>query len=827
MKNHNILEKFSWHFKNTLKASADSAKVFGHTAIEPAHLFCALLEERGSVGGELLNGLKLDSEKIKLLLETSQNAIFNDDGLAPEFSATAKKIIEQSARLAYLHKHKYIGTEHLLSALAQSADPLIAKILATTGIAESQLLKQTEAILKSASKLPEVVENFKDSNKANFDEDDKADTAGSALDFFGRNLCDDKIQAGIDPVIGREKEISRIIEILSRRSKNNPLLLGDPGVGKTAIIEGLAKKIHAGEVPDILLDKKIYSLDLAAVIAGTSYRGEFEARMKEIIWEAESRPEVILFIDEIHQIVGAGSASGSMDAGSVLKPALARSSLHVIGATTFQDFRKTLENDAALTRRFQTLIIEEPSAETAKAMLIGVKKYFELFHQVEITDEAIKTAVDLSQKYLPEKFLPDKAIDLIDEASAGLKANRRPTKTEQGIKDIAKAMKLLENDLHRLILEQDFNGALGIKNSLEKVSDQVEKLKYKNSQEKNRSRGQIKAGHIAQIVAKITGIPADSLLRPELKTVLLLERELKREIIGQNSALSTLGAYLKRAKAGLSPDNRPLASFMFIGPSGVGKTHTAKLLAKKFFGDEKALIKIDMSEYGEKFNASKLIGAPAGYVGYKESGQLTEKIKHRPYSLVLFDEIEKANPDIFDLLLSVLEDGYLTDAAGAKINFRNTIIVMTSNLGSQFYNGRSNIGFGGDSAKNDTEQKVMGEVKRWFKPEFLNRLDKIICFNNLTVADLEKIIALELAKLAVKIKSDKGLSLSIKPAVYSALVRQIQTTGDSGNNQGARSIRAVIRDAVETPLADRLLRQKIVGKKTLLLGIKNGIITLS
>ncbi|MFA6526019.1 MAG: ATP-dependent Clp protease ATP-binding subunit [Candidatus Buchananbacteria bacterium] len=837
---NNILEKFSWHFRNTLRTSAENAKLFGHNLVEPAHILYSLLEERGSVGAELLIGLKLDSEKVKLILETSQNAVFRDDAPLPEFSEPAKKIIEKAVKSAYLNKHKYIGTEHLLSALIESSDPLISRILIESGIIQSHLLKQTESILKSASKLPDVLENFKENSKTQSEDDEKSDASG-ALDFFGRNLCEDKIQSGIDPVIGREKEISRIIEILSRRGKNNPLLLGDPGVGKTAIIEGLAKKIHEGKVPDILLDKKIYTLDLASIIAGTSYRGEFEARLKEIIWEAESRPEVILFIDEIHQIVGAGSASGSLDAANVLKPALARASLHVIGATTFQDFRKSLENDPALTRRFQTIIIDEPSSDTAKDMLFGIKKYFEDFHQVEIIDEAVKTAVDLSQKYLPEKFLPDKAIDLIDEAAAGLKANRKPTKTEQAVKEISADMKQLENDLHRLILAENFDGALNIKNSIIKVRDQVEKLNARVNNEKKLVRGQVNAENIAAIVAKITGIPTDDLLRPEIKKVLALEKELKAEIIGQDKALADLGAYLKRAKAGLSPDNRPLASFMFVGPSGVGKTHTAKLLAKKFFGDEKALIKIDMSEYGEKFNVSKLIGAPAGYVGYKESGQLTEKIKHRPYSLVLFDEIEKANPEIFDLLLSVLEDGYLTDAAGSKINFQNIIIIMTSNLGSQFYGGQSHIGFGarlpalegaadcgqGNAGKDSAEQKVLGEVKRWFKPEFLNRLDKIICFNNLLQADLEKIVKLELDKLIKKIRTEKSIALNVSSNIYGLLAQQVQKQGESGDNRGARQIRTVIRDTVETPLADALLRKKIPVGKTLRLGIKNGIITLS
>jgi len=826
------LKKFSLHFQQILKNSAEIAKESGHNDIEPAHLFFALLKERGCIAGEFLLSFKLAPEVIKNLILANKNANFTDKVVEPKFSEASKNLLTQAIKIAYLNKHKYIGTEHLLTALLQTNDQLVKKILTQTRLSQVELERQAQAILKTTSKLPEIIESFKNSQAATEEIDEMAEPAGP-LDYFGRNLCDAKIQADIDPVIGRENEISRIIEILCRRHKNNPLLLGDAGVGKTAIIDGLAKKIMQGEVPEVLLGKKIYTLDLAALVAGTSFRGEFEARLKEVLEEIYSRPEVILFIDEIHQIVGAGSASGSMDAANILKPALARGEIRIIGATTFGDFRKSMENDPALERRFQIIRIEEPDGATAKNILTGIKQFFEKFHRVAITPEAIEAAVSLSQKYLPEKFLPDKAIDLIDEAAAGIKANRRPSKTEAEIKAVTESIKKLETDLHQLIASDNFADALALKNNLLAIREQIKKLQARAEQEKNQLRGQVEPMAIAKIIAKSTGIPADDLLLPDVKRALALERELKKQLIGQDTALASVSAFLKRARAGLSPENKPLASFMFAGPSGVGKTYLAKILARQFFGDDKALIKIDMSEYGEKFNVSKLIGAPAGYVGYKESGQLTERIKHRPFSLVLFDEIEKANPEIFDLLLQVLEDGYLTDAAGTKINFQNTIIILTSNLGREYWSGKSDIGFGSsnkptvEKTLSASEQKTLSEIKKWFKPEFINRLDQIICFNNLSPADLEKITALELDKLVERLIREKNLILQYGDGVVSTIAKQAHKQNSPSDNRGARGVKTAIRDLVETPLADKLLKEKIVAGKTLRLEAKNGIINIS
>lgn len=817
----NSLEKFSWHFRNALKTAMATATELGQTKVEPAHLLYGLLLERGSIAGEFLHGLKIDPLIVRTYLETHFSAVMTDIAVLPDFSADGKKAIERATLLAFQNKHLYIGTEHLLVALNSLADPAIIEILKINNLNPAEIIVQASTILKSTGKFSDILNDFRESEKKLDDELNKLENSGP-LEYFGKNLCSEAAQAKIDPVIGRENEILRLVEILSRRNKNNPLLLGDPGVGKTAIVEGLAKRITEGNVPDILTDKKIYAIDLASVVAGTSYRGEFEARLKEIIAEATERPEVILFIDEIHQLIGAGSASGSMDAANILKPALARGEIKVIGATTFADYRKTIENDQALGRRFQVIKVEEPSDDDAKNILLKNKHFFESYHGVALSEQAVFAAVDLSQKYISEKFLPDKAIDLIDEAMAKEKISRPPTVLEKTLKDLSRSVVELETELNQLLNTEKFDEAIGLRAKLESLDIKTQELKTKWQNEKTKLVGVISEKEIAKIVSRATGIPTDEILVDDKKRALRLEKELNQEIIGQKEALSEIGYYLKRAKAGLAPVSRPLASLLFVGPSGSGKTYTAKILAEKFFGDSKALLKIDMSEFGEKFNASKLIGAPAGYVGYKESGLLTEKIKHRPYSLVLFDEIEKANPEIFDLLLQVLDEGTLTDATGTKINFKNTIIIMTSNLGSEFYNGKSSIGFSSDIKTK--QAKVAAEAQKWFRPEFVSRLDQIICFNELTDKDLMKIADLELEKLTARLKKEKNLSLKFPDNLASDLIANLKKDNQKTD---ARRVKAQISKQVERELVERLLTAEMAEGKVLRFKAKNGIITLS
>lgn len=803
-------EKFSNNYKKSLKTAAELAADLSHQLINPGHILYGLTSQKGSVGAELLTSLEIKIEDIKNNLATITNLDSQVElKTAPKFSLTAKKVIQKSIKIAYLNEHKYIGTEHLLAAILEVADTETEKLFSSLKIPKNNITQQVVALLKSASKIPDLTETFKVVEEIDEETEsgDYLEKRQSVLDLFGTELTAKRMQKKLDPIIGREEEIMRIIHILSRRNKNNPIILGEPGVGKTAIVEGLAKKIAEGQVPEALLHKKIYALDLTSTVSGTMYRGEFEGRIKQIIDEARNRSEVILFIDEIHNIVGTGSASGSMDAANILKPALARGEIRCIGATTFSDYRKSIENDPALNRRFQPVKLTEPSSLQAQAILHGLKNHFEAFHQVAISDEAIDFAIALSQKYITDKFLPDKAIDLIDEASAAIRINKKPSILEQKIKALRLNIADLQKKKSQAVLDEDYDLAIKLKNQSQELEDNLIQLENKILAQKEKMIGVIYGADIAKIVARSTGIPTEDLLAPEKRRLMRLDSLLQKKVIGQDEAINLMAQFIKRSKAGLTPENKPLASFLLVGPSGTGKTHTARVLAEELFGSSDALIKIDMSEYSEKFNSSKLIGAPAGYVGYKESGHLTEKVKHKPYSLVLFDEIEKANPEIFDLLLQVLEDGYLTDAAGTKINFRNTIIIMTSNLGSHYFQGKNEaIGFVSDgqkTAKNPLTEKIMAGIKDFFKIEFINRLDEIICFSPLTKNDLEKITQLALADLTLRL-SHKGIKTEFDQTSVKFIAKQAQTA-----DQGARSIKKVIQKTIESIIAQKILENEI------------------
>ncbi len=819
------LEKFSFHFKNSLLTAGKLAGEFGHQLIEPLHIFYGILNERGSIAGEFLINLKFDLIDIKSFIQTEFNSQLTDQLIIAELSPLSKTIIIKALKNAYEYKSSYTGTEHLLKALLSINDTKVNKLLKKYNFNPLQLSQQTSLILKTTAKLPEILENFKDSSDKQKNEYNYKENS-NILDYFGKNLTNSDFAEKIDPVIGRETEIKRIIEILGRRSKNNPLLIGEPGVGKTAIIEGLAKKIALSQAPSNLNNKKIYSLDLSSIVAGTSFRGEFESRLKDIIAEVENRDDVILFIDEIHQIIGGGSASGSMDAANILKPALARGEIKIIGATTYHDYRKSIENDKALARRFQAVKINEPSPNQATQILLGIKSYLENFHQVRISPEAIIASVELSHRYLNDKFLPDKAIDLLDEASSALKTNKKISATELALKEISQKSFELKKDIHNLIIEENFEQASEIKKSIITLEQQLIKINKKIASEKLKKASEVKAKDIEKLITKITGIPINEVTKSNKKKIIKLEKTLKKEIIGQDLALNSILKHLKLNAIGLSSDLKPLASLLLIGPSGVGKTYTAQVLAKEFFGSEQALIRLDMSEYSEKFNASKLIGAPAGYVGYKESGQLTEKIKRQPYSLILLDEIEKADQSIFNLLLQIFDNGYLTDASGELINFRNTIIIMTSNIGAEFYNDKKNIGFEKYSTQASNQEKLISkELKKHFKPEFLNRLNDIIFFNQLTEADLKTIIEKELIDITEKIARQNQVKIIIEKNIEKELIKIISK--DQPEKLNARLVQNQVKLLLENILIEKLINKPPLKLKTLRLKAKNGIITLT
>ena len=810
----NILNKFTFHAKKALVDAQDLAFVLKKNRVEPLFLLYILAKEKGSLAAEVLNKNGMKPEIIKKYLTDQeiptiiQRNIIEREKL-PQLSESANKIIEQAAKIAFKYRHKYVGTEHFLTSLIKTEDTELKKFFTNQKIDLINLDQQLTTVLKSTSKFPDLASGktqLPDNEMEKVLAENQIDQ--SALGAFTTNLTDKKIQKNIDPVIGRENEISRIIQILSRRTKNNPILLGDAGVGKTAIVEGLAKKIMNSEVPDVLLNKKILNLDLGSVVSGTMYRGEFENRIKQIIAEVKKDPNIILFVDELHTIIGAGAATGSMDAANLFKPELARGNLRMIGATTLEEYKKHVESDPALERRFQPVNIEEASLEETKKILIGIKENYEKYHQVKITNEALQAAIDLSHRYIQDKLLPDKAIDLVDEAAAGLKVSQMKNTSIKKIIVLEKDLIKLQRRKDQAVLDENFDEALNLRKSEDEILKKLKKLKDKEQDEKKEIYGTITQKEIADIVSKMTNIPLQELLVEEKVKLAKLEERLEKRIVGQDEALKIIADSIRRSRVGITDPRRPLASFIFLGPSGVGKTETAKVLAREIFEDENALIRIDMSEFAESFNVSKLIGAPAGYVGYKEGTKLTDAVKRRPYSVVLFDEIEKAHPEVFNLLLPILEDGHLTDAIGKKINFKNTIIIMTSNIGLKEFNQQAEIGFSldSDSEKKTAEKnydklknKINSELKERFRPEFLNRLDKIVIYKPLDEKSAIKIASLQLDELKERTLR-QGYNLKITPSVEKLIVKLGFTP-----KEGARTIRRTIQEYIESPLAKKIL----------------------
>ncbi len=839
-----ILKKFTYHFRQVIYKAYRMAKSSPKKIITPEYLLWGLLQQKGSLAAELLKKFNL---KVKLTSVTnypvhSSPPNFEQTDLFP-FSPEAQRVIERAVLTAAHYAHHYVGTEHLLASLLKSGDESIRSIFKLQNIPFAKLKEQVDIVLNSTSRFPELAESvgvradgeqeeeteLPQRSKPNASETPEyTDTEDSsehapqtpikekpssrkkksktpALDFFANNLTTAEAQRRIDPVIGREKEIARIIQILGRRTKNNPILLGEPGVGKTAIIEGIAKRIWEGDVPEELAGKKIYSLDISLLVAGTIYRGEFESRIKQVIDEIKQDPSIILFIDEIHNIIGAGSSSGSLDAANILKPELARGTIRCIGATTYAEFKRYIENDTALERRFQPIHIQEVSPDEAKEILRGLRPSYERHHKIKISDEAIDAAVSLGIRFLPEKFLPDKAIDLIDEAASRMKMNAPRSPRAKEAHDLKRKIELMREQKQRAVAEENFPRALSLKEQEMKLAEKLEEVEQKREEEGYRA--QITERDIITVLSDMTNIPVDQMTQwVRNKTILRLLPILKRGIIGQEEALREIAATLKRAHAGLAGHARPLGSFLFLGPSGVGKTEVAKVLAEALFGSRDALIRFDMSEFSESFNISKLIGAPAGYVGYHEGGKLTELIRRRPHSIILFDEIEKAHPDVFNILLQVLEDGHLMDASGKRVNFKNTIIILTSNIGLEQFNHDAAIGFSaeedGEKSFSNTVTEVMEEMKQAFRPEFINRIDKIITFHPLSERHLRKIAAMQLDILKQRL-SDQRLSLTWEKEVPAFIARE-----GFSPEEGARGIRKYVEETISDAIADFILKGK-------------------
>lgn len=782
---------FTTKANEVLNLAIKSAQAYGHNYIGTEHILIGLLSTDSTIPALTNNNITYEGVD-RLIRE--EIGVGNPTSLTPDdFTPRAKRIIEISFQIARTMRNSYVSVEHLLAALLKEDDSYAVKFINELGTDSQRVFDDLISDLSSNS----YGSNPQSSSKK------KGKSKTPTLDEFGKNLTELAKQGKIDPVIGREKEIERVIQILSRRNKNNPCLIGEPGVGKTAIAEGLALKIVNGEVPEMLANKTIYSLDLTSMVAGTKYRGDFEERIKKAMDEVKDNKDVILFIDEIHNIMGAGAAEGAVDAANILKPSLARGEIQVIGATTISEYRKNIEKDAALERRFQPVTVGEPTEEETVEILKGLRDKYEAHHKVKITDDAINSAVKLSSRYINDRFLPDKAIDLIDEAASVVRLNAYTL--PQNLKDMEEEIKRLNAEKQDAVNNQKFEEAAKIRdkaNELNKLLDD-EKSKWRNSS--NHDVKAVSSDEIAQVVSQWTGVPVNQLTKEESERLLNMEKILHERIVGQDKAVSAISKAIRRGRVGLKNPNRPIGSFIFLGPTGVGKTELCKSLAEAMFGDENAIIKLDMSEYMEKHTVSKLIGAPPGYVGFDEGGQLTEKIRRKPYSVVLFDEIEKAHPDVFNMLLQILEDGVLTDSQGRKVSFKNAIIIMTSNVGaSKITDEKLALGFvQEDGKKLSIEDLVMPDLKKTFKPEFLNRLDDIIVFNQLDQNDIEE-IAKRMLKSLKKRTADLGIELDFTDNAITELAKE-----GFDKTYGARPLRRAIQSKIEDRLSELILDKTI------------------
>ena len=817
------MNNFTPRAQQVLALARKEADRFNHNYVGTEHLLLGLIKLGQGVAVNVLQKLGLDLETVRIEVEkqVGSGPDTKMSGNIP-YTPRVKKVLALAGKEAKALNHSYVGTEHILLGLLREGDGVAARVLKTLEVdierTRNEVLKELDPNFASGESGESSSEESEGSSQGGNPQEGpggKKDVKTPALKAFGRDLTELARKGELDPVIGRKSEIERVIQILCRRTKNNPVLIGEAGVGKTAIAEGLAQEISAGNVPELLRDKKVITLDLALMVAGTKYRGQFEERIKAVMEEIRKAKNVILFIDELHTIVGAGSAEGAMDASNIIKPALSRGELQCIGATTLNEFRKHIEKDSALERRFQQVMVEAPSVEESIEILKGLRPKYEAHHKAKMSDEALEAAAKLSDRYLTGRFLPDKAIDVMDEA--GSRARINATMRPPDVKSIEAEIEEIKGRKEASIKAQDFEKAAALRDSEKEAKDKLENVLTEWRTRRDEQEVLVTDDDIRHVVSKWTGVPLSRMEQQDMDRLLRVSDELKGKVIGQDEAVYAMGKALRRSRADLKDPKRPIGSFIFLGPTGVGKTHLAKTLAHYMFGDESALIQIDMSEYMDAHNVSRLVGAPPGYVGYEEGGQLSEKVRRRPYSVVLFDEIEKAHPDIWNLLLQILEDGVVTDSLGRKVDFRNTIIIMTSNVGADLIRKNMVMGFGVKTDEHSYDQmkdKMLSEAKRVFKPEFLNRLDDIIVFHSLTRDDLTKIVDIEVGKVLTRLKP-RQITFRLTPEATTYLIEKGYDPA-----YGARPLRRAVERYLEDPMAEEILRGSIKNGDFVVVGEK-------
>ncbi len=809
-----VFKGFTEKANTALNLAIEAAQMLGHTYVGTEHLVLGLLREGTGVAATVLSGRGITAAQYEAKI-TENEDVGQPTRLSPDdFTPRTKRAMETAIMEARGMQQSFVGTEHILLAVLRDETSFAVRLLALFGVRPLELMEEIARAIGTDTSEASMGASAGGTAKPS----GKSQTP--TLDQFGRDLTEMAKEGKLDPVIGRSAEIQRVVQILSRRTKNNPCLIGEPGVGKTAVAEGLAQKIVAEEVPDTLRGKRVVTLDLTGMVAGTKYRGDFEERIKNALSEVAKAGDVILFIDEIHTLIGAGAAEGAVDAANILKPSLARGEIQVIGATTLEEYRKHIEKDAALERRFQPITVGEPTAEEADEILKGLRDKYEAHHKVKITDEALHAAVQLSTRYIADRYLPDKAIDLIDEAASRVRLRSYTAPTD--VRELEEEVKRLSAEKKSAINEQDFERAASLRDEEKRVTEQLEAQRTA-WQEKNATvSSEVTPNDIAEIVSGWTGVPVAQMTEAESQRLLKMESILHERIVGQDEAVTAVARAIRRGRVGLKDPRRPIGSFIFLGPTGVGKTELCKALAEAMFGDENAMIRLDMSEYMEKHTVSRLVGSPPGYVGYDEGGQLTEKIRRKPYTVVLFDEIEKAHPDVFNMLLQILEDGVLTDSQGRRVDFKNTIIIMTSNVGARLITDKRSFGFGGTETVGDEassrriREDVMGELKKTFRPEFLNRVDDTIVFHQLTEEDIRRIAERMVSSLDRRVH-DLEITLTVSDEAIAELARV-----GFDPVYGARPLRRAIQSRIEDPLAEKLLEGVFHAGDVVTVTVENG-----